>query len=168
MKRVMLGRTPSTGMITASFVVALVLEMLPWGGWLVPDFVALVLVFWNVFQPRRVGIALAWLLGIVMDVHSGALLGQHALAYSVLSYGAIALHRRLLWYSIAGQALQLLPLFLLANLAVIVVHLFMTGVGPSWTYFVSPLLTALLWIPLTGWMMERLNRPLSSTAAIGR
>jgi rod shape-determining protein MreD len=168
MKRVMLGRTPSTGMITASFVVALVLEMLPWGGWLVPDFVALVLVFWNVFQPRRVGIALAWLLGIVMDVHSGALLGQHALAYSVLSYGAIALHRRLLWYSIAGQALQLLPLFLLANLVVIVVHLFMTGVGPSWTYFVSPLLTALLWIPLTGWMMERLNRPLSSTAAIGR
>ena len=168
MKRVMLGRTPSTGMITASFVVALVLEMLPWGGWLVPDFVALVLVFWNVFQPRRVGIALAWLLGIVMDVHSGALLGQHALAYSVLSYGAIALHRRLLWYSIAGQALQLLPLFLLANLVVIVVHLFMTGVGPSWTYFVSPLLTALLWIPLTGWMMERLNRPLSSTTAIGR
>ena len=164
----MLGRTPSTGMITASFVVALVLEMLPWGGWLVPDFVALVLVFWNVFQPRRVGIALAWLLGIVMDVHSGALLGQHALAYSVLSYGAIALHRRLLWYSIAGQALQLLPLFLLANLVVIVVYLFMTGVGPSWTYFVSPLLTALLWIPLTGWMMERLNRPLSSTAAIGR
>ena len=168
MKRVMLGRTPSTGMITASFVVALVLEMLPWGGWLVPDFLALVLVFWNVFQPRRVGIALAWLLGIVMDVHSGALLGQHALAYSVLSYGAIALHRRLLWYSIAGQALQLLPLFLLANLVVIIVHLFMTGVGPSWTYFVSPLLTALLWIPLTGWMMERLNRPLSSTAAIGR
>ncbi len=168
MKRVMLGRTPSTGMITASFIIALVLEMLPWGGWLVPDFLALVLVFWNVFQPRRVGIALAWLLGVVMDVHSGALLGQHALAYSVLSYGAIALHRRLLWYSIAGQALQLLPLFLLANLVVIVVHLFMTGVGPSWTYFVSPVLTALLWIPLTGWMMERLNRPLSSTAAIGR
>jgi rod shape-determining protein MreD len=103
-----------------------------------------------------------------MDVHSGSLLGQHALAYSVLSYGAIALHRRLLWYSIPGQALQLLPLFLLANLTVILVHLFMTGVGPSWTYFVSPVLTAILWIPLTGWMMERLNRPLSSTAAIGR
>lgn len=168
MKRVMLGRTPTTGLITASFAIALVLEMLPWGGWLVPDFLALVLVFWNVFQPRRVGIALAWLLGIVMDVHSGALLGQHALAYSVLSYGAIALHRRLLWYSIPGQALQLLPLFLLANLTVILVHLFMTGVGPSWTYFVSPVLTAILWIPLTGWMMERLNRPLSSTAAIGR
>jgi rod shape-determining protein MreD len=168
MKRVMLGRTPTTGMITASFAIALVLEMLPWGGWLVPDFLALVLVFWNVFQPRRVGIALAWLLGILMDVHSGSLLGQHALAYSVLSYGAIALHRRLLWYSIPGQALQLLPLFLLANLTVILVHLFMTGVGPSWTYFVSPVLTAILWIPLTGWMMERLNRPLSSTAAIGR
>ena len=129
-------------MITWSFVIALGLEMLPWGNWLVPDFVALVLVFWNVFQPRRVGIALAWLVGIVMDVHAGALLGQHALAYSILSYGAIALHRRLLWYSVSGQALQLFPLFLLTNVVVTMVNLFFSGVSPAWVYLVSPVITA--------------------------
>lgn len=168
MKRTVLGRTPSNAMITWSFVIALGLEMLPWGNWLVPDFVALVLVFWNVFQPRRVGIALAWLVGIVMDVHAGALLGQHALAYSILSYGAIALHRRLLWYSVSGQALQLFPLFLLTNVVVTLVNLFFSGVSPSWVYLVSPVLTAALWIPVTTWTLNRLNRPISSTAAIGR
>ncbi|MBU3724747.1 MAG: rod shape-determining protein MreD [Burkholderiaceae bacterium] len=168
MKRTMLGRTPTTAMITGSFVAAFVLELLPWGNLPVPNFLALMLVFWNVFQPRRVGIALAWLLGIVMDVHSGALLGQHALAYSILSYGAIALHRRLLWYSLAGQALQLLPLFFLAHVVVALVHLFFSGIGPSWVFFLSPLLTALLWVPLTSGILRRLNRPISSTAAIGR
>lgn len=168
MKRAILGRTPSISLITWSFVIALGLEMLPWGNWPVPGFVALMLVFWNVFQPRRVGIALAWLLGIVMDVHVGSLLGQHALAYSILSYGAIALHRRMLWYSVAGQALQLFPLFLLANVVVTLVNLYFSGVSPSWTYLVSPVLTAAAWIPLTSWILNRLNRPMNSTAAIGR
>ncbi len=168
MRRTILGRTPPTSMITTSFVVALVLEMLPWGSWPMPEFLALVLVFWNVFQPRRVGIALAWLLGLVMDVHSGALLGQHALVYSLLSYGAIAMHRRLLWYSIPAQALQLFPLFLLANIAVTLVNMFFAGVAPSWVFFLTPVLTAILWIPLTNIVLSRLNRSRDSTAAIGR
>lgn len=133
-----------------------------------PEFLALVLVFWNVFQPRRVGISLAWLLGIVMDVHSGALLGQHALVYSLLSYGAIAMHRRLLWYSIPSQALQLFPLFLLANIAVTLVNMFFSGVTPPWVFFLTPVLTAILWIPLTNMVLSRLNRSRDSTAAIGR
>lgn len=168
MKRIMLGRTPTTAMITVTFAIALVLELLPWGGLPMPSFLALMLVFWNVFQPRRVGIALAWLLGIVMDVHAGSLLGQHALAYSLLSYGAIALHRRLLWYSITGQALQLLPLFFLAHVVVALVHLFFSGIGPSWMFFLTPFFTAMLWVPLTSIIIQRLNRPLNSTAAIGR
>ena len=168
MKRAILGRAPSTAMITWSFVIALALEMVPWGNWPVPGFVALVLVFWNIFQPRRVGIALAWLVGIVMDVHAGSLLGQHALAYSILSYGAIALHRRILWYSVPGQALQLLPLFFITHVVVSLVNLFLSGVSPSWVYLVSPIVTAALWIPVTNIVLNRLNRPLSSTAAIGR
>jgi len=168
MKRTFLGRTPSTGMITATFLVALVLEMLPWGNWPMPNFVALILVFWNVFQPRRVGISLAWLLGLLMDVHSGSLLGQHALAFSLLSYGAIALHRRLLWYSVQAQALQLFPLFLLTHVVVALVHLFFTGLTPSWSFFISPILTALLWIPLTMWVLNHLNRSVNPAPAIGR
>ncbi len=168
MSRTLLGRAPSNAMIFWSFFAAIVLEMLPWGGFPAPGFLALILVFWNVYQPRRVGMVLAWLLGVVMDVYSGSLLGQHALAYSVLTFGAIALHRRLMWYSIAGQALQLLPLFILAQLVVMLVHFFFTGILPSWVHIFSPIMTAILWIPLSRVVLGRLNKPSNSTAAIGR
>jgi len=158
MARQTLGRPPETSSITWSIVLALGLEMLPWGGWPMPHFLAMVLVFWNVYQPQRVGVLLAWLLGLVIDVHSGALLGQHALAYSVLSYAAVALHRRLLWYSVPGQALQLLILFFLANLAVALVQLFLTGSYPIWGYVVAPVATSLLWIPFASWMLGHLDR----------
>jgi rod shape-determining protein MreD len=168
MSRTLLGRAPSKAMIFWSIMVAIGLEMLPWGSWPMPSFLALILVFWNVYQPRRIGIALAWLLGLVMDVYSGSLLGQHALAYSVLSFGAIAMHRRLLWYSIAGQALQLLPLFFLAHLVVVGVHFFFTGILSPWVYLISPFITAILWIPLSSMILGRLNRPMNATTAIGR
>jgi rod shape-determining protein MreD len=83
-----------------------------------PDLLAVVLVFWNVHQPRRVGVGVAFLFGLLMDVHEGALLGQHALAYTLLSYGAIAMHRRLLWFGWIEQALQMLPLFFAAHAGV--------------------------------------------------
>ena len=71
------------------------LNFLPWQDVaLVPDFVALVLVFWCVHQPRLVGLGAAWLLGLLMDVGNGVLLGQHALAYSVLAFAAISAARR--------------------------------------------------------------------------
>lgn len=168
MSRTLLGRAPSNAMIFVTFLVAIVLEMLPWGTFPAPSFLALILVFWNVYQPRRVGMVLAWLLGVVMDVYSGSLLGQHALAYSVLTFGAIALHRRLMWYSVAGQALQLLPLFILAQLVVVLVHFFFTGILPLWFHIFSPIMTAILWIPLSHFVLARLNKPRNSTAAIGR
>src|SRR5262245_54629891 len=75
--------------IWVSLVMALFLNMFPWGrAPFVPDFLAVALVFWNVHQPRRVGIAAAFVFGLLMDVHDGALFGQHALAYTLVSYGA--------------------------------------------------------------------------------
>ncbi len=107
--------------IAVSLIVALLLNMFlsnllgPGGVWL-PDFLAVALVFWNVHQPRRISIGWAFFFGLLMDVHASALLGQHALAYSVLSYFAISMHRRLRWFPVDGQALQLIPLLLVAHL----------------------------------------------------
>ena len=69
------------------------------------------LAFWVIHQPRRVGVGVSFFFGLLMDVHHGALLGQHALAYSLLAFVAIALHRRLLWFPVLQQAAQVLPLF---------------------------------------------------------
>jgi cell shape-determining protein MreD len=96
--------------IWGSLLLALMANMLPLGRtpWL-PDIVAVVLVFWSVHQPQRVGIGVAFFFGLCMDVHQTSLLGQHALAYTALSYFAITIHRRLLWFSVPSQAVQVLP-----------------------------------------------------------
>ena len=91
--------------VFGSLIAALLLNMIQgmglWGraAW-TPDALALVLVFWTVHQPLRVGVGVAFAMGLLMDVHQGAMLGQHALAYTAMSYLAVAIHRRLLWFSV--------------------------------------------------------------------
>jgi rod shape-determining protein MreD len=80
-----------------------------------------------------------------MDVHEGALLGQHALAYTLLSFGAISAHRRLLWFGLAEQAVQVLPLFLAAHLVSLIVRLLAGDLFPGWSYFIAPCFEAALW-----------------------
>lgn len=125
---------------------AFVLDLLPWGGsWWAPDFLALVLVFWNVHQPHKVGIGIAFLLGLLLDVHGGALLGEKALAYSLLSYGALSLHRRILWFGTTGKMFHVLPLLVGANLATALVRLLLGSGLPGWTPLLSCVVTSLLW-----------------------
>lgn len=136
--------------IWTSLVVALVLNMLQnmglWGraAW-TPDLVALVLVFWTVHQPLRVGVGTAFVFGLCMDVHQASWLGQHALAYTVLSYLAIMIHRRLLWFAVPLQALQVLPLFVVAHAIEWVLRMLGGGIFPGWWMLLSPLVEAALW-----------------------
>ncbi len=135
--------------IALSLILALLLDMVPIGRvQAMPDFLAVVLVFWGVHQPRRVGVIWAFAFGLLVDVHHGALLGQHALAYSLLSYGAIALHRRLPSFSLGAQAGHVLPLFFAAHAASLLVRLAVGGMWPGWTLALAPVFEALLW-PLT-------------------
>lgn len=119
--------------------------------WL-PDVLALVLVFWTIHQPVRVGMSVAFLLGLAMDVHQSALLGQHALAYAVLSFLAIAMHRRLLWFSVPSQAAQVLPLFVVAHSLTLLLRLLAGDSFPGWSLLLAPALEALLW-PLVSVML---------------
>src|SRR5512141_313737 len=113
----------------ASFIVltlalALLFNLLPWGNLLgVPDLTAAVLAFWCIHQPRRVGIGIAWTLGLLLDVGNGALLGQYALGYSVLAFLAFAVHRRILWFPPWQQALHLLLLLLSTQLLTLVIRI---------------------------------------------
>ncbi len=139
--------------IFLSLVVAFLLNMLPWGGWIgVPDFVAMVLVFWSIHQPRRVGIGVAFFMGILMDVHDATLLGENALAYTLLSYFAIMIHRRVLWFPIGTQALHVLPLLLLMQAVQMVIRWIVSQQLPSWYYFGESVVATLLW-PVATWLL---------------
>jgi len=139
--------------IGLSLLLALALEMLPIGRHPAsPDVLALVLVFWIVHQPHRVGVGLGFVFGLLMDVHEGAVLGQHALAYTLLAYFAITIHRRLLWFSLPAQALQILPLFLAAQGVSMAARLIVGGMFPGWSAFLAPVFEALLW-PVVVWLL---------------
>ncbi|NCT84486.1 MAG: rod shape-determining protein MreD [Comamonadaceae bacterium] len=132
--------------IAFTLVIALLVDMVPAGRIAaMPDVLAVVLVFWGVHQPRRVGVLWAFMFGLLIDVHDGALLGQHALAYSGLSYGAIALHRRLAWFPIGAQAVQVLPLFFAAHVLTLLVRMLVGGMWPGWSLLLAPVFEALLW-----------------------
>lgn len=132
--------------IWGSLLAALMLDLLPIGrvAWR-PDFLAIVLVFWNVHQPRRVGLGAAFIFGLCLDVHQASLLGQHALAYVVLIYFAIMIHRRILWFSVPGQAAQLIPLFAAAHAITILLRLIGGSPFPGWGVLLAPVLEAALW-----------------------
>ena len=110
-----------------------------------PDFLAVVLVFWCVHQPRLVGIGGAFFFGVIMDVFQASLLGQHALTYTALGFLSVMSHRRLLWFSVPSQAMQVLPIFLVSHLLELTVRMVSGGLFPSWLIFLAPLLEALLW-----------------------
>ncbi len=110
-----------------------------------PDFLALVLVFWCVHQPRLVGIGVAFFFGVATDVHQAALLGQHAMSYTALGFMAIMVHRRLLWFTVPSQAMQVLPLFAVAHALELTVRMMSGALFPGWTIFLAPLLEAVLW-----------------------
>ena len=129
-----------------SLLAALAVNLLPLGRHpAAPDVLAVVLVFWNVHQTRRVGVGVAFVFGLLMDVHDGAILGQHALAYTLLGYFATAIHRRLVWFTLPLQALQILPLFIVAHLVSFAVRMIVGGMLPGWPALLAPVFESLLW-----------------------
>jgi len=132
--------------IAVSFAVALMFNFLPWPDLrVVPDLLALVLAFWCVRQPRMVGLGTGWLLGLLSDAGNGVLLGQHALAYSLLAFFAVTLSRRILWFSLWGQTLHVVVLLVGAQAVAVLVRIAAGAEFPGWPIFVGPLIAAALW-----------------------
>lgn len=146
--------------IIASFALALFLNFLPWRDLrLVPDFVGLVLIFWCVRQPRLVGLGVGWTLGLITDAGNGVLLGQHALAYSLLAFLGIWLSRRILWFGPGLQALHVGAILLATQGVSLLVRLAAGNDFPGWSILVGPIAGAMLW-PLVTWLLLlRQRRP---------
>ena len=138
------------GSLAGALALSVLSNVAFWGraAW-APDLMAVALVFWCVHQPQRVGIGAAFVFGLLMDVHQGSVLGQHALAYSVLSFFALAVHRRLLGFGLLSQALQILPLLAAAHAVALAVRLLVGAVFPGFLMLLAPLIEALLWPVVT-------------------
>jgi len=132
-----------------SLLVAFALNLIPLGrlpG--IPDWLALVLAFWCIHQPLKVGMGAAFFFGLAMDVANASVMGQHAFAYVVLAFAAGGLSRRVLWFPIAQQALHVLPLLLGTQLVMLLIRLVTGAEFPGVLYFLSSFVAVLLWHPL--------------------
>lgn len=143
--------------IWGSILVAWVLQMaltlaLGRKGYWLPDVLAVVIVFWCIHQPRRVGIVVAFCAGLTTDLYQYGLLGQHALGYVLLAYFAHLVHRRILWFTTALQAVNLLPAFIVVTLLYVAVRLISGGIFPGWEVFLSPLWEMFLW-PIVSYIL---------------
>jgi len=136
--------------IFLSLLLALIFNLMPTAHWPgVPDWVALVLCFWSVREFRKVGMGWSFILGLAMDVADGSLMGQHALAYVLMSYAASSLSRRILWFPLAQQALQVFPLLFAVQLIQLAARMLTGAAFPGIGYLLGPLVAALLWVPAT-------------------
>lgn len=134
--------------VALTLIVALIVNLLPWSGLLLavkPDFAALLVLYWCVHQPRKVGFATAWLTGLTMDIADGSLFGLHALAYSLLAFTGIVLHRRVLMFTMKDQILHVIPILMLNDVVVLAVRNFAGYDFPGFGYFAGSFIAGALW-----------------------
>lgn len=145
--------------IVITLAIALAINMLPLGRivWL-PDVLMVLLAFWGINQPQRVGMGVGFALGLLMDVDRGSLLGQHALAYTLLMYVAAAGSRRMSWFSTPIQAMHLLPVFAAVHGIQVLMRVIAGGIFPGPMLLVAPLIETLLWPIVSGLLLAPQRR----------
>lgn len=141
-------RPPRKTAIYLTMAAALMLTILPLPEWAAPyrpEWLALVLLYWAMALPKVVNITSAWVLGIVLDLLTGSLLGQHALGLIVLSLITIHLHQQLRNFPIWQQSL-VVAIIIAAYLGLMLWIEGLRGRAPeTWLYWAPVLSSLLLW-----------------------
>lgn len=143
-----LAKRHGGSIIFLSLTVALLLTTLPLPEQLRvmrPDWVLLVLIYWAMALPHRVGVGIGWLMGLINDVLTGMLLGQHALAYCLVIFLTLKLHQRLRLYPLWQQAQSILVLLTLGQLLLLWINGMIGRPIHSWWYWAPSVIGALLW-----------------------
>lgn len=156
-------RAANPWFIAFTLLMAWLLDLLPWGRWPgVPGLFALTVLFWGLHAPHRVGMLVAFVGGLLLDVHHAALLGEFALAYTLLVYWVMVLRIRLLRFGLLAQALHVFPMLVVAMGIATSVATLLQGTPWSWWWLADCLVGALLW-PVVAWVLQ-----LPQWLAIGR
>lgn len=129
-----------------SLLLVWLISLLPWRAWPpAPDLLLLFITFWALNEPRRVGLTVAFVFGLLMDVHDAGPLGGHVLAYVLATYGAILLHKRLQLFGAVVQAVHMLPVFVMSTMLARLALSWLMGEWPGWDWLWSALITTALW-----------------------
>jgi rod shape-determining protein MreD len=137
-----------TWAIAASFIVAFMLTALPLPEWAAPwrpAWVALVLAYWCLALPQRIGVVIAWFIGLLLDVMHGSLLGQHAFGLATVAYIVVIYHQQIRVYPLFRQALVIGSLIFMYSSSMLLIYNFLGSMHYGYDYLLSALTSALLW-----------------------
>lgn len=141
-----LNRTLQVGLFT--FICAFTLAIIPLPDWAIefrPDWVAMVLIYWALSEPTRIGVTVAWFAGLLLDVSYGTLIGQHALGMVLVIYVIQMYHQRIRVASLLQQAALIFVLLLLKQLLTLWVDGMVGRAPASWLYFMPTITSTVLW-----------------------
>jgi len=134
--------------IFASLVIAMFLVILPLPEWLRPfrpEWVTLVIIYWCMALPNRINIGMAWIAGLFVDVLTGTLMGQHALAMAVVAFVTVKLHKQIRVYPLWQQSLSVFTMVALGQLLVVWIKGVIGESPESWLYWAPSITSAIIW-----------------------
>jgi len=147
-------------LVYLSLIMAVLVNLMPFDKVILvlrPDFIALTLLYWNIHQPQQAGMGIAFLSGLVMDVIDTSIMGQHAIAYCLMTFFALILHRRLRLFSAFRQIPAVLWILLLGQAMVFLTGILAGTYIPEWYFFLGSLTGALCW-PLFAFLLGNFRK----------
>ena len=153
-------KTHGGNIILLSFIAAFILSMVPLPQMLQnirPEFVLIVLIYWCIALPTRIGVGYGWIAGLIFDVSTDALLGQHALTFALIAYLAIQLHQRIRIFPIWQQALTIFVLMMFQGTITLWIK-GMLGDAPELSVFILPAFSTALFWPVAYILMRQIRR----------
>ena len=153
------------GIIAATLALAILLSVIPlpdWARWARPEWVAMVLIYWVIALPHRVGIGAAFATGLMLDVVEGSPLGENAFALAIVAYLALSLYQRMRMYAFWQQSGIVFVLIGLNQLLCHWVQTLTTKVAPTMLFLLPAFVSALLW-PTAMRLLRKVRRQFAVT-----
>jgi rod shape-determining protein MreD len=134
--------------IYLSLLAAFICMLFPWSGLalsLRPDFMLLVILFWLLRAPNQCSVGTAWFMGLWIDLATGGIFGQYALAYTITTFFAVIYQRRLVLFSSTQQLVYVFSLLFLSQLTLLILKTFAGKEFMGWSYFLPSITGVLVW-----------------------
>jgi rod shape-determining protein MreD len=134
--------------IYLSLILAFVFLLLPWSGFALkirPDFILLVIIFWLIRAPNLCNIGTAWFLGLFVDLATGGIFGQCALAYTITAFFAVTYQRRLVLFNHTQQLFYVFLLLMISQIVLLIIKTFSGADALGWSYFLPSIIGVILW-----------------------
>ena len=141
-------RRTSLFSVYLSLLVALLCQLFPWVGQGViyrPDFMMVVILYWLLRAPNLCNVGTAWFAGLLVDLATGSLLGQHALSFSITAFIALSYQRRLVLFNTWQLSGYVAALLIVERVLMLLLKLFEGNENPGPTYFWPVITGLLLW-----------------------